>query len=94
MVLGFMVGSFIPFLWIVFFDPYDGEITNLDQIEAFSKIPVAANIAHFNSKPKKFESASANWQVQESFRDLCANIQVTLPDPSYQYYRCYFYCSW
>ena len=70
------------FCGYVFFDPYDGEITNLDQIEAFSNIPVAANIAHFNSKPRKFESASANWQVQESFRDLCANIQVTLPDPS------------
>ena len=82
MVLGFMMGAFIPFLWIVFFDPYDGEIANIGQIEAFSNIPVAASIAHFNSKPKKFESSSANWQVQESFRDLCANIQVTLPDPS------------
>ncbi len=82
MALGFMVGSIIPFLWIVFFDPYDGEINDAEQIEAFTKIPVAASIAHFNSKPKKFESASANWQVEESFRDLCANLQISLPDPA------------
>ena len=79
MVLGFMLGSLIPFLWIVFFDPYDGELTNIEQVEAFTKIPVAASIAHFNSKPRKFESASANWQVEESFRDLCANLQITVP---------------
>ncbi len=82
MILGFMVGSFIPFLWIVFFDPYDGEIANHEQIEAFTNLPVLGKIAHFSSKPRKFVSASANWQVEESFRDLCANIQITVPDPN------------
>jgi capsular polysaccharide biosynthesis protein len=80
MALSFMLGLFIPFLWIMFFDPYDGEITNAEQIEAFSSVPIIANIAHKSSRTPKFDTSSDNWQVDETFRDMIANLQVSIVD--------------
>ncbi len=81
MVLGTMVGLLLPFLYVVLFDPYDEDITELKQLEKYSNIPVVGSVAHFSSKNGMFTSnVNSIWQMEESFRDVSANVQILLPD--------------
>ena len=84
MVLGTMVGLLLPFLYVVLFDHYDEDITELKQLEKYSNTPIIGSVAHFNSKSGIFTSnAHSKWQMEESFRDVCTNLQITLPDPKH-----------
>ncbi len=81
MVLGAMLGLLFPFLYVVLFDPYDEDISELKQLENYSNLPVVGSVAHFSSRSGLFSnSANSRWQVEESFRDVCTNVQILLPD--------------
>lgn len=82
MLLGGMAGLLFPFLFIVLFDPYDEDITEIRQLEKYSNLPVVGSVAHFSEKKGMFGigGEDSRWQVEESFRDVCTNVQILLPD--------------
>ncbi|MFT7452390.1 MAG: tyrosine-protein kinase Etk/Wzc [Patescibacteria group bacterium] len=82
MLLGGMAGLLFPFLFIVLFDPYDEDLTEIKQLEKYSNLPIVGSVAHFSEKKGIFSGSSedSRWQVEESFRDVCTNVQILLPD--------------
>jgi tyrosine-protein kinase Etk/Wzc len=84
MLLGAMAGLLFPFLFIIFFDPYDEDLTDAEQVEKYSNLPVIGSVAHFSEKKGIFGTGSdSRWQVEESFRDVCTNVQILLPDSNH-----------
>ncbi len=81
MALAGLIGLILPLGFIVLTESFDDKVENLEQIEAYSTLPVIASIAHYEPKSKLFSSDSDHWQVEESFRDLCAGLQFQMPDP-------------
>jgi capsular exopolysaccharide synthesis family protein len=79
LLLGFIIGVLIPFLWIVFFSAKD-IIENVNQIMANTDIPVIASIVH-DETTKKSKSNVALWQLKESFRDLSTNLRFVSKEP-------------
>jgi len=82
--LGFLIGLILPLGMVIIQYSMDEKIQDITQLESFSKIPVAASIAHdfSGAKPTLTNEGNLEWQVQESFRDLCAKIQFLIPDPT------------
>jgi len=82
MLLGGMAGLLCPFLFIVLFDPYDEDLTEIRQLEKYSNLPIVGSVAHFSEKKGIFSGSTedSRWQVEESFRDVCTNVQILLPD--------------
>jgi tyrosine-protein kinase Etk/Wzc len=83
MLLGAMAGLLFPFLFIIFFDPYDEDLTEAVQVEKYSNLPVIGSVAHFSEKKSIFGGPDSRWQVEESFRDVCTNVQILLPDSNH-----------
>ena len=83
-ILGFLIGLILPLGLVIIQHSIDEKIQDIGQLESFTKIPVAASIAHDYSdvKPTLTNDIQLEWQVQESFRDLCAKIQFLITDPS------------
>lgn len=73
-LLGILIGLAIPFSWIVINQSVDDTIKDTQALEAYTDIPVAASIAHLDMEQLSM------WQVQESFRDLCAAIPLLTVD--------------
>ncbi len=84
MLIGLMIGLILPLGLVIIQHSIDEKIQDLSQLEAGTKIPVAASIAHDYSevKPTLTNNVQLEWQVQESFRDLCAKIQFLITDPA------------
>ncbi|MCB0550398.1 MAG: AAA family ATPase [Phaeodactylibacter sp.] len=84
MALGFMIGLILPLGLVIVQHSIDEKIQDVSQLESYTKIPVAASIAHDYSdvKPTLSNDVQLEWQVQESFRDLCAKIQFLITDPA------------
>ncbi|MFK7810830.1 MAG: exopolysaccharide transport family protein, partial [Saprospiraceae bacterium] len=82
MLLGGMAGLLFPFLFIVLFDPYDEDISDVTQLEKYGSVPVIGSVAHFSEKKGIFSgnAEDSRWQVEESFRDVCTNVQILLPE--------------
>ncbi|MCB0581347.1 MAG: AAA family ATPase [Phaeodactylibacter sp.] len=83
-ILGFLIGLILPLGLVIVQHSIDEKIQDIAQLEAATKIPVAASIAHDYSevKPTLANDVQLEWQVQESFRDLCAKIQFLITDPA------------
>ncbi|MCB0584223.1 MAG: AAA family ATPase [Phaeodactylibacter sp.] len=83
MILGFLIGLILPLGLVIIQHSMDEKVQDISQLEASSKIPVAASIAHDYSevKPTLTNDVQLEWQVQESFRDLVAKIQFLITDP-------------
>jgi len=79
LVLAAIIGMIIPLAWIVFINSFDDTIQNLGQIEKHTNIRVVASIANYNSKTGLSVTDISQWRVEESFRDLSANLQFLIP---------------
>lgn len=80
MAVGLVIGFFIPFVFVLFSGSLGGTIDRDDQLENIAPIPVAARINH-QKKTKGITRAFAKHHVvEESFRDLGANLQFLVPD--------------
>lgn len=73
-LIGILISLAIPFGWIVIRYTLDDTIKNVETLEAYSDIPVAASVAHLNTQDLSM------WQVQESFRDLNARLPMLVED--------------
>ncbi|MCB0597186.1 MAG: AAA family ATPase, partial [Phaeodactylibacter sp.] len=84
LILGFLIGLILPLGLVIVQHSMDEKLQDVSQLEAATKIPVAASIAHDYSevKPTLTNDVQLEWQVQESFRDLCAKIQFLITDPA------------
>ena len=83
MALAGLLGLILPLGFIVLTESFDDKIENLEQIEAYSSLPVIASIAHYEPKSKLFSSDNDHWQVEESFRDPVSYTHLTLPTTPY-----------
>ncbi len=79
LLLAVILGSVIPLGWIVLKDTLDDTIQSVTQIKKNTAIPVIASIAHYTSKSLLSASDLSQWRVEESFRDLSANLQYLIP---------------
>lgn len=80
MILAGLVGMLVPFIGILLFDNSTEEIVNKKQIESYTNIPVLASIPHQKSPTYLFSHDPEQWDINESFRDLAANLQFLIPD--------------
>lgn len=80
LALGFLVGLILPTSWILYQETFDERIETKEELESFSNIPIAASIAQSSNKKKFDPTDLAQWQTQESFRDLSASLQFLIPD--------------
>ncbi|MCB0612996.1 MAG: AAA family ATPase [Lewinellaceae bacterium] len=74
MLIGVLVGLALPLTWLIIHESLDDTVQDILSLENATDIPVAASIAHLDSKHKSI------WQVKESFRELCAKVFFTEPD--------------
>ena len=74
-LLGILLGIALPLTGIIIYDSLDDTVQNILEIENTTDIPVAASIAHLDSRNRSV------WRVRESFRELCTNVLFTNPDP-------------
>lgn len=80
-LLGLLLGLTLPFGWIVLKSSMDNTIYSASQLEKIAPLPVAASIAHLSTKTLFGKNKRTQWQVEESFRDLSANLQFLINDP-------------
>lgn len=79
LVLAVIIGLIVPLGWIVLVSSFDDTIQNLGQIEEHTNLQVVASIAHFSGSKKHLSPSDiSQWRVEESFRDLTANLQYLL----------------
>lgn len=79
-LLALMIGMLIPTVGIILFDSFDGVIMDLNHLDSITSVPIVASIARDSKGAKLFGSNLAEWRVEESFRDLSANLQFLIPD--------------
>jgi tyrosine-protein kinase Etk/Wzc len=79
LALGFLIGLIIPMGWIVAYDSFNETIEDIQDLEGYSGIPVAASIAHESNGSDIMGEDFAEWQVEESFRDLSASLPYLMP---------------
>ncbi|MEL6923439.1 MAG: AAA family ATPase [Bacteroidota bacterium] len=79
MALAGIFGLLFPTAWMVVADTFKEQIENKNELEARSSITVAATIAHLPRR-SMFFADKAKWSVEESFRDLAANLNFLVPD--------------
>jgi len=80
MLLGLLVGIFIPLGFIVVSSSVSEHILTIDQIERYAGIPVASSIGHFGMDKYGKIIDEHKWKLVESFRDLSASLQFLLPN--------------
>ncbi len=81
MLLAGLIGLILPLLWVIFSTPDDGTIVDTESIERYTDIPLLTSVAQVNDSTL-FKSKSNAWQLEESFRDLSANLRFLIPDAS------------
>ena len=74
MLIGVLMGLALPLTWIIIYESLDDTVQDILSLENATDIPVAASIAHLDSKHKSI------WQVKVYFRELCAKVLFTEPD--------------
>ncbi|MEM6799988.1 MAG: polysaccharide biosynthesis tyrosine autokinase [Bacteroidota bacterium] len=80
MLLGLLVGVFIPLGLIVLGNAANEQIKNIEQIEKLAGIQVASSIGHFGMDKYGRIIDAHKWKLEESFRDLSASLQFLLPN--------------
>ncbi len=78
LVLSVIIGLIISLAWVVYINSTDDTIQNLGQLEKHTDLQVVASIAHYSSKARLSDAGIAQWSVDESFRDLTANLQFLI----------------
>lgn len=81
LALAFILGLLFPIAWMVLADAFNEQIDTKKNLESSTTIPVIASIAHLPKRSLLFGDR-AKWSVEESFRDLGANLNFMVPDPS------------
>lgn len=71
----FMLGLLIPTGIVILLDMMNDTVTDPAQIERIVKSPVCVSIGHASQETGKLVQESDDWQIEESFRDLSANLQ-------------------
>ena len=82
MLLGGIIGVMVPLAWLVFSNSLNNTIDDIKLLEGLSNIPIIASIFHSNRALNLSTQFAEQWQVKESFRDLGANLQFLIADPS------------
>ncbi len=80
MAVGLVLGCFFPFVFVLFSGSLGGTIDRDNQLESLTPIPVAARINHQKKVKGVTLSHAKHRFVEESFRDLGANLQFLVPD--------------
>ena len=80
LTLATLLGLLIPFAWMLIANMLDNSLNDISDIENITDIPVAASIAHYKANSKLLLIKPSNWQVEESFRDLTANLHFLVPN--------------
>lgn len=75
LLIGAILGLSLPLLWVMAHESLDDTVQDIHSLENATDIPVAASIAHLDSRRRSI------WQVKESFRELSAKVLFTDPDP-------------
>jgi len=81
LILALVFGFLLPLLWIGFSESFGKTIDGINQLESLSAIPVAARIGHLKKVNGSPINYSSHRQVEESFRDLGANLQFLVSNP-------------
>lgn len=79
MALAMIIGLCLPMMWLVFSEIHDDTIQDEAQIEAIPNFPLIASIFHyrpFKRKTLSIKKSGASWKIEESFRDLSANMHL------------------
>ncbi len=80
MIVAGLIGILIPLVGVLVFDNSTEEIVSKRQIESFTSIPVVASIPHQKGESYLFAHDPEQWDINESFRDLAANLQFMIPE--------------
>lgn len=78
LVIGFILGLFIPLAFIIIHNFFDDHIRTQEDVENHTKLPILSNITHSPLKTDLtvFENPKSN--IAESFRALRTNLQFML----------------
>lgn len=79
-LLAAIIGLIFPTAYIVLFESFDDPIRDLNHLDSITTIPIVASVARDTSGSGFFSSDLSEWRVEESFRDLSANLQFLMPD--------------
>ncbi len=74
LLIGAILGLGLPLFWVMARESMDDTVQDIQMLENATSIPVAASIAHLDSRQR------SKWQVRESFRELSAKVLFTEPD--------------
>ncbi|MCO6476691.1 MAG: AAA family ATPase [Phaeodactylibacter sp.] len=74
LLIGAILGLGLPLVWVMAYESLDDTVQDIQMLENTTNIPVAASIAHLDSRRRSI------WQVKESFRELAAKVLFTEPD--------------
>lgn len=80
MLLALIIGFLIPLLGIIFSDNASEGIQQVSQIEQYANIPVLTQVETFNNSLSTLANYKTDWDKEETFRNLSANLQYRVPD--------------
>lgn len=79
-VLALIAGTGIPFLWILIVDTFNNKVTEDEDINRKTDIPISGHIPHTSLKKSTVVFDEPNSHIAESFRSLRSRMQFFLKD--------------
>ena len=78
--LAVFIGLLLPFLWIVYHDLFDESDVDSEDLDSLTTLPIVGNINRMQNGEKMLDPTAQNRLIDESFRDLSANLQFLIRD--------------